>query len=290
MENEKLLIMKFIKNNDLPSLKNYVIENNISIKKYKYTNKSSNLLDKVDNDEFDILVYSIENNASMEIIDYIIFHGQYKNFNYPIYDVYFYDMKNSPLFSALAKNNFTIALKLINKKAELSNAWNTILKPLLEFNSLNKKNLKFILNVDFEGKLFNNFITDIILSSIEYKEEQLVEFIREMFNFYIFNNVFILKLLNFYKNHYSLSKQKLENIIIKEKNKIIIKDQCYKDASYYGLNSILDLLYEYDITGKDIKLNRIDSFRNTRTFTEDILEDEKYFEEELKEFELNFGI
>ncbi|ORX77878.1 hypothetical protein BCR32DRAFT_247584 [Anaeromyces robustus] len=271
--NHKDEILKIIKRNDRNIINNFIIQNNI-------------LLNELNDGIFDILIYSIENDISLDIIKFIINQCHYQNFNYPIYDEIYFDMRKSPLFTALAKNNFEIATILIKNNAMIYDNYNTILYYLLEFNLLNKKNLKFILTVDSNAKYFNNYILELILSSIENNnsnDSQLLSFLKQILYYYSFNIKYILKLLNCYKNYISLSTQQIHTLLVKENNKFIIDDNCYKEAIYYGLNNVVDILFKYDSREETLLLNIINKYRTIGTFEEDMMLDEKEFNEEIFE-------
>jgi hypothetical protein len=166
----------------------------------------------------DILIFSIENNASYEMVKYIV--EQYDNLNYSI-DFKLLDMK-APLFSAIASNKFRIADLLIQNGADINYELNylIILYYLDSNNFLNKNNLKYILNNGFNVKnidsyLINNFSDDII---------------KLIFKYATYNKLFILRLLDLYKNKKPLSTKKLREIMDEENNKLKVENDFYMEA------------------------------------------------------------
>jgi len=167
-------VTKLIEENKLDKLKNYinnnfVILNELSYNKYNYYNN-----DDYDNDNisFDILIFSIQNNASLEILKYII--SLYKDLNYSLSyinnqwnelprnrwllnvndndnndDSFKFQFNwNVPLYTAIANNKFQISDLLIEHGADI-NYQKNIIYFLYNENHLNIENLKYILNHGF---------------------------------------------------------------------------------------------------------------------------------------------
>jgi len=222
-------ILEVIKRNDIALLQRYILENNISL--YDLSHKS-----------YDILAYAIKQNVSIEIIQIIIKQCEGRNINYFDNDFYF-DIQDSPLFIAISKNNFRVASLLLNRNLDIfSDNFELILNYLLEYNLLNNKNLKYLLTVVSDTNIWDNFILELILSSIDNNTKQIVGFLKIIFNYYIFNNTFILKLLTIYKNKRALTTSQLHFIINSNNNRITVRDNYYKEAIYYGADFLIEIL------------------------------------------------
>jgi len=105
----------FIQNlKTISDLRNKIIE---SIKEDKLDelknclSDSSVLLTQINSEEFDLLIYTIENDASPTIIEYII--SQYPSLNYYSYD-------KSPLSCAISVNNLELVKLLIDHGADVN--------------------------------------------------------------------------------------------------------------------------------------------------------------------------
>ena len=159
-------LYEIIKDKELKELKKYFIINNIKSENFCNFNKTlSNL---------------IENNASIEIIRYII---EQQN-----------DKENiEPLFYSIKKNNFKVASLLItygaNINGKICKAHNNksknrnIVKFLVDNCELNFDNLYYIINHDFDM----NLITEsIILNLIKQNKIDLINCIFK-FNHYEYN-------------------------------------------------------------------------------------------------------
>ncbi|KAG4095691.1 ankyrin repeat-containing domain protein [Neocallimastix lanati (nom. inval.)] len=241
-EENKNNIIEIIKNNNINELKKYINENDISL----------NELSKVD---FDILIYSIENNISIDIIKYIIGQSRYKTLNFHIIDN---DVFKTPLFSAIGYNNFKIADILLKNKADINYNNYDIINNLNKHNLLNSKNLKYILNRGFSIAGITNHL---IYTFIDNFQNGFLEII---FKHFKFNPSFILNFLNLYKRgesllneDSSLFKEDLEEIIMNEKDKLYINDTMYDKALEKGNNEALKILFENENSEENEILNRI---------------------------------
>ncbi|ORX46461.1 hypothetical protein BCR36DRAFT_585276 [Piromyces finnis] len=269
-------ILEIIKRNDITLLQQFILENNIS-------------LNDIDNyNSFHILAYAIEQNVSIDIIQIIIKQCEGKNISY--YENEFYiGIQDSPLFMAISKNNFRVASLLIKRNLDIfSDNFEFILNYLLEYNLLNKKNLKYLLTVVSDANIWDNFILELILSSIDKNTKQIVGFLKIIFNYYIFNNTFILKLLTIYKNKRSLTTSQLSSIITSNNNRVTVRDNYYKEAICYGAESLIEILLKYDKREHNILLKKINEYKKIETIMEDGLKDERLFYEELLGGRMNF--
>ena len=101
----KTLICEIIKNGNINDLEIFINKYNVSL--HQYTNNS-----------FDILIYAIKNNVSIDMIKYIIEKAPYKNLNYTIKEDN--NSIGTPLFLSLAQNKFEIADLLIENGADIN--------------------------------------------------------------------------------------------------------------------------------------------------------------------------
>ncbi|OUM61618.1 hypothetical protein PIROE2DRAFT_12357 [Piromyces sp. E2] len=212
---EENKINECIKNNDFSELKKIIKENK------KETIELTN-----DKTKCDILINSIENNASSKIIKFII-DEWYEKINRYLYVKYLYTEDNaieknstknyvSPLYVAIKNNNFEIADYLLKHGADINDIKKNTLLTII-----NKNNSKYILNKNI---LINE---DIIIDMI--KSAKLF-FVKDYFNCYIYNDAVISNLLIYYKNSNSVSTKILENIINNEENKIRVTENMYKEC------------------------------------------------------------
>ncbi|KAG4091638.1 hypothetical protein H8356DRAFT_600968 [Neocallimastix lanati (nom. inval.)] len=98
-------VCELIKKNNVNELKSFIEKFDIYLNKYN-------------NNDFDLLIYAIKNNASKEMVNYIIEKTDYKNLDYSIKEkINFF---SSPLFIALSLNNFQISDLLLEKGADIN--------------------------------------------------------------------------------------------------------------------------------------------------------------------------
>ncbi|ORX87447.1 ankyrin [Anaeromyces robustus] len=235
---ERNNILKIINKNNISLLRKYVTENNISLISFN-------------NENFDILIYSIEKKASIEIIKFIINQCKYETFNYYVTEN---DKDKVPLYSAIAKNNFIIADFLIKKNADINYFTPNIIIYLYNTFSLNPKNLNYILNNGFNKEYINE---EIFLAMIEKKK---ASFLNIIFKHYIFNEDFILNLLKIYKNKEPLTKKQFNDLITNERNKLIITEEMYQHAVELNRNEIIKILFNNDSSEQDVIFCRINEY------------------------------
>lgn len=236
-------IIEILQKNNITKFQNYIQENNI-------------LLHELNNDTFDILIYAIENNVSIDILKYIINNTKYITYNYHIIDNDNNRIK-TPLMVALANNNFYVANLLLKKNADINYLNEDIINNLWNQRLLNQKNLKFILNHSYNIE----FITSsLIIDFINCFENDILEII---FKYYIFDNDFILNLLNNYynqDNQEALTDLELENIIKNERKKITITDEMYKNAISKKNYKAYQILFECDDHDNFLILCKIEKY------------------------------
>jgi len=222
-----------VKENNIDKLKNYIETNN-----YKITQWNSK--------EFDILIYAIENVNSISMIKFLIKECNYSTLNYFIFKDYEY---KSPLSAALANNNFKIADVLLDNKADINYRMNdsSIYQNLFYKKKLNKNNLLYILNKSKNLDWIQPKLPLLIDDCIYKRKSELIKFI---FNYFIFDNSFILNLLQHYKEKVPLSKKQLKDQIVNEKNKIKISDNWYNLAFEKECYKIFNIFLENDSRDK----------------------------------------
>jgi len=207
IENKVHEITELLKGSQLEVLKNYIHQHQFPL---NYFINESN----------DMLILSIENSPSADLMNYILQECHYSNLNYTIY---IGNKRKTPLLSAIAKNHFKLADILMDCNADINYRinGNTLPYYLYTHNLLNSKNFKYIIhkNVIITSDLINGILRD--------KQNDLLKII---FKEYTYNNYFILQLLNLYQQKTSLSNKQLQNILVKEYHKLNIETISYKTA------------------------------------------------------------
>eukprot|EP00833_Pecoramyces_ruminatium_P010987 jgi/Orpsp1_1/1185019/evm.model.c7180000092000.1 len=219
-------IIDIIKNDDINEFKSYIRDNNIQIK-------------NLNNKNYDLLINSIENDASIDMIDSIINYGKYKSLNYSIFKSPDY-VEKSPLSTAIGRNNFKLADYLIDYGADINYIGNDFQDMTCTFQNINYI-IKNKINIE---KLIYNII----------KENKNIFLIRILRNL-IYSNVFILNLINIYKQHTPLTNEQLYNTLLDEKQKFQFNESTYIAAiNNYNYDAI-SILYDYDLREKSVILN-----------------------------------
>ncbi|OUM61151.1 hypothetical protein PIROE2DRAFT_12906 [Piromyces sp. E2] len=226
-QNLRTLLIDSIKNN-------YVITFKKIIQEIKDKYKDCSFI------SMDLVAIALEFNSSVEMVETILINDKYETLNY-----YYNNGGNRklPLSYAIQKNNFEVADLLIEYGARLNNIPYYILKTVIS-----PQNSKYLLDRDLEISLIliNNLITD----NIDF-------FLKQIFNYYFFNNSFILELLSYYKNKTPISRNHFEDKIKKEKEKILFDESLYEISVYNNNYNIMNLLIKYDSREKEIIINEI---------------------------------
>jgi len=232
-EEKKNQITNCINNNNLVQLKKYVDDDNYKLEEL---NKDS---------DFDLLIYSIENNTTVEIIDYIIKQCKYESLNYTFFNQEY--GRKSPLLSSLFNNNFDIANYLIKNGADTN--YNLCSFDMFYYldghKKLNEKNLKFILRNKFDISSFEPYLICLFI------EQKQSNFVNIIFKETIFNNEFILNLLNFYKNKTRVPKNDFKELIYKETEKFMVQKRYYETIIDVDDDKAFEILYNNDAREKD---------------------------------------
>ncbi|ORX85013.1 ankyrin [Anaeromyces robustus] len=225
--NEKILDM--IRDNNFHDFKKFIEKNEINLQNY------SNKYDKYG----DILKMALIYDTPFKTFKYLFQECKYKNLNYKIER----NSKSTTLIhSSLSLNKYKIYDFLKNKGADINFMGDTI---DIDFTS---KNIKYLLHDNFRCI---NKIRDILIINNK------LSLLRKTFDLYIFNNSFIINLLSIRKNNTLLSKQQLNDIIIKEKSKAPINKSLYKTAIQNNNDSAINILIQNDNRELDIILNEL---------------------------------
>jgi len=254
----KKQVINIIKNESIVKLKNYIETNYVVINELSYGNGNS----------FDILIYSIQNNSSKEMIEYIV--SLYDNLNYSRSSIRSLrnellrkkvhrdmltflvgynanDIENSednsnefkyqfewnvPLYTAIANNNFDIANMLMKNGANI-NYEKDVIKYLYDENHLNSENLKFILRTN---EYNNNKDSNEIITSIDSFKKN------NNYNIYNLIKEWIIK-----------EKNQLLEIYLKycNKNNKLIKTEYYECAIQHNNYTSFIILFDNDSNNKN---------------------------------------
>eukprot|EP00833_Pecoramyces_ruminatium_P016257 jgi/Orpsp1_1/1190289/evm.model.d7180000078031.1 len=238
-------IKNLIKKQEINQFFNYVKENDILLKTLNKRN-------------FDILIFSIDHDAPLQIIKFIINQIQYKSFNYSIIKYDFHNFHNilcTPLYSAILKNNFEIANFLIDKKADVNYLMPDILNFYYRFNLLTYRNFKYMLIHGLKIEYISlNFIYKLL------KEDQTI-FLKIIYDHYVFSNDTILSLLQSYKSQIPVTNAKLNKILTREKNIIKINETMYNYATDNNNIEMVQLLLENDGDSDNEILKKISKYK-----------------------------
>jgi len=236
-----------LNSHDIIAIENY-------IKKYKV-----NLSELCNNNNFDILIYILnrdyrDDEDILKLVDIVLNQCDYPTLNYTQH--YYtndkrYCSSQVPLFSAIARNKFKVANLLQKREADINfvitnNKYHgmDILHFLTYYTDnyyyLNPKNLKYILYHNFNMK----FITHDLL--FKYVSDNKYELLKVIFDHYIFDSKFILKMLCLYNRKTTLSKSQLHYVISNEKNKIEITEDLYENGVQKRSFESLKVLLDYD--------------------------------------------
>jgi len=235
-ENNSEKIKKLISNKSLLELKKFFEEYSILADDYNNFNE--------------ILIYAIENNTSLEIVEYIIHIRADKNLNFSIV---IDDKIKIPLFEAVKNNNFDIANILIKNKADINYETDTIHnKKIFKYLYYNKfltiRNLNYILSKGF------TITTHDLHSLVENGDGQFLEIVC---SYTKYDSRFILDLMNSSRHQIPISNDSLNEKLKKEKGKLKIDEYMYRKADEKEFNDVLRILFKNDDCSKNILYRRI---------------------------------
>ncbi|ORX80780.1 hypothetical protein BCR32DRAFT_293665 [Anaeromyces robustus] len=218
LKQQKEIILKLIRQNNIRELNNYILMNDISLEKI-YTNNQN-----------DLLLYVIDKNLSSEMVKFIYEKGGYHTLNY----ISFFDGNNiSPLLLSLIKLNYDLAELILENGGDINMDIDgyDIIFHLHQQGLLSRKMLKFLLHHGFNIK---NIKYKGFISNLDF------DLIKVLLEHFIFNNKFIINLLTLYKTNYPISTIEFNRMIVKEKQKIDIQ---YYNNLKENLNHLLGYIF-----------------------------------------------
>jgi len=244
---EKDKVFDIIKRNDLIEFKSYVKKNKFNLK-------------EINNEQFDLLIYSIENNASSDIINFILNQINYKNLNFFINDK---NVRKNPLFQAIQNNNFEIANLLQKYNAGMNYLFiqNRINYDIIYYlykennNLLNIKNLNYILSHDYD---MENLQPDLIYDLIKDNNQHSNKILKTLSD-HVYQNM-VLNLLEYYQNGDELSEEDLEDMLIEGKSQLIVEDDMYDEAIQAKNYFALKILFDHDPSDEFLIYHHINDY------------------------------
>ncbi|OUM59974.1 hypothetical protein PIROE2DRAFT_14350 [Piromyces sp. E2] len=265
-------ILELIKENSVDELCHYLHLNSIN-------------LSQLNNEKFDILIYAIENDSSIAMLNCILEQCHYKTLNYYILKNYSY---YSPLALALVKNRFDVANVLLKNKADIHYRMFdcSIYQFLFNKNALNKHNLLYMLNNSISINWLQPKIPRLIEDCLYKRKNDLIQFI---FYFFIFDVEFILNFLKIYKTRIPLSSHQLNEKLLKEKGKIVVLDNWYNLAFEKESYDIFNILLKNDLREQKIILKIL---LNSREYIDQLFfaDNLNLFINKIKSGELHFDV
>jgi len=225
--NHVINIGQLIAENNLYKLKSYFSSNNIQFNKEYHEGC------------FDLLIQSIEKNASDDIFKYIL----------SFYKIVNFESINSkvPLFIAIEKEHFKQADILISYHADINyinKNKDNIITYLLNKKILTKSRLNYVLKNNINVNFKNRHGVRILETLIRNKNISLLNLI---FKTLIFKNETVLRLINAHKYHLAMSKRQLFDFIEYEKSKIEITKPMFINAIKNTDKFVLNLLLEHEV-------------------------------------------
>ena len=237
--NERNKIIDFINNNNVEGLKDFINSNEFKLNSLNIPTK------------FDILIYAIENNASFQMVQYIMEECHYETLNYWVLNEEI--GRKSPLLSSLFKNDFTLANYLLEHGATMKYqlCYFDVIYYLDGNNKLNKDNLRYILRNGYDIKMIEPYYICCFI------ERNQADFINIIFNETIFTNDIIFQLLNFYNNKTSVSDKTIKDLVEGEMNKIRIQKRYYETAVDTDNYKAFEVLYKNDFRDHKVILDEL---------------------------------
>jgi len=279
-------ILDIAKSGNLKKLQQYIYDNKIELKSL--------------NDEyFDILISAIENKVPVKTVKYIINQCHYQNFDYYItynYDflnilnhdeVYrhklgskiykYFNYKISPIYIAIANNNFIISNLLLNYRDDINYKKgytkfdNNIITYLYEYKLLNFENLTYILNdgikiFEIKDKIVMDFINNYYFDITKEEDKKYSEYSCSFLEIFLKN----IKEYNIRKDHYkfAVNNNNIIALIIllnydkTNKNDVLLECDGLKDSILEQINSIKSF-YECNFY---YNINKENGYINEKTF------------------------
>jgi len=217
---KNILLLNLIKNNKYNQLKYLIRKYNISLSKFNVKNS------------FDILLFTIENTSSQNILQLIINNCKYPTLNYSFQ--YNNGIVTTPLLSSIIYTNVKITSFLLDNYCDINYFTDNfnLLYNLKRLGFLTEKIFKFLIKKGLSIKY---------IKTVEYYSFSYLKIITDCF---IINNEFIITLLNYYKNRKELSNKKIKEIIENENFKLqfpfkwylnSLKKEEYKNIELFNL-------------------------------------------------------
>lgn len=197
----------------------------------------------------DVLLFAIDKNLNYDTTKFVIDECKYKTLDYTFKN--FGIGIETPLLSSLTNCNRKIADLLLENGASINYLIYSlsIIHYLEGYNILPKKILNYIISKNFNLQYIDSFIINGFENKI----------LKALFDYAIFDNVFILQLLNIYNNKEPISNKKLKKLIANERNKICIKDDWYMKAIENEKYETIEILYNNENRDEE-KINRVKLF------------------------------
>ncbi|KAL6636327.1 ankyrin [Neocallimastix sp. 'constans'] len=238
-----------------------------------YVSKNKINLNELNNKNFDILIYTIdnvENNRILyKLINFIFQHCHYDSLNYSF-------QGKVPLYLVISKNQFRVADLLMKYGASIhypvtyQNETVEIIDYFYSEKKLNDKILNYILAAGYNiGKDMTALIYKFILKKNSFsifnhdwhqKLKNNCDLLQTIFEHYIYDNAFILRLLSLYTHKIPLSSSQLQKVISNEKNKIQIEEGMYELAVKSSHSDAITVLLNYDGSSVDELAERIQKY------------------------------
>ncbi|ORX78037.1 hypothetical protein BCR32DRAFT_247460 [Anaeromyces robustus] len=224
LKQQKEVVLKLIRQNNITGLNNYISINNISLEKININN------------QVDLLLFVIDKNLSSEMFKFIYEKGGYHSLNYISY---IYDNNVSPLFLSLIKLNYDLAELILENGGDINMDIDgyDIIFHLYQRDLLNRKILKFILHHGFN---IENIKNKRFINNLDF------DLIKVLLEHFIFNNKFIINLLSLYQKNYPISTIEFNRMITKEKQKIDIPCEWYYRALYEKKYKEVEYIFQYE--------------------------------------------
>ncbi|OUM64083.1 hypothetical protein PIROE2DRAFT_60907 [Piromyces sp. E2] len=263
IEDLKNDVIQHIKKRNLIDLKKFIVNYKIDLKEFEKYGKE------------DLLFLAIKYDNPKEVINYIIEECQYDEVNYTVNS----NSSTSPLGLAISRNNFKVADLLCDKyNADINygNDMNRCFTYIYKNNTFQPKQLNYLLK---RGYNFCDLSENIIKSMISYYQNDIL---KKILNNTIYDNVFIIKLLQQRKNGQVFTLYQWKQILKEEKQKIYITDEIYETVfncqNWEALNlflscegreqkvTIFDMIEEYEVMEKAISNGDIKTIKAISNF------------------------
>jgi len=221
-------LKQLIKDNKYEKLESYINNNNILEKNIK-------------NENFDLLFFSIENNATPQTVETILncFPNTFRNINYIF-------RKHSPLSASLKFNNIRVAELLLRFNARIDfygHRFDNVLFCLFKRNFLTDSSLRFL--IGNKAETYGNKFLSMLITNNNF--EFLDTFISLITSY---KYIFILDLLLYARNKIPISNTNLTNILKYEKskkNRITLNEKLIEHLCFQSNVNTLSIVFKHKI-------------------------------------------